>query len=75
MKSIVSKKASVFCVEFIKIDTKNLQTVRKYYEMPDMYQLDDYHSCFQQKDPHVYCLVRADIIPNEQSELWNYIKV
>lgn len=74
MKSIVSKKTSDSFVEFVKIYRK-FTIVRKYYDMPDLYQLDNYYSCFHQEDPGVYCLVRADIIPNEQSKLWNYIKV
>lgn len=49
--------------------------MRKYYEMPDLYTMDDYYRCFHQRDPGVYCMVRADIIPNEQSELWKYIQV
>jgi len=53
--------------------------VTLYKQMPAMYQLDDYDLCMQ-KPPSLllahstYCIVYAEIMPNESSTLWQQIE-
>lgn len=41
--------------------------------MPPLYRLDNYDRCFHHTNP-TYCLVRADMVPNKSSDLWNQIE-
>ncbi|KAL5285157.1 hypothetical protein ACFFRR_007103 [Megaselia abdita] len=40
--------------------------------MPPLYKMDNFDKCFLETNP-TYCLIRADFIPDESSELWNQI--
>ncbi|XP_030374263.1 nose resistant to fluoxetine protein 6 [Scaptodrosophila lebanonensis] len=47
----------------------------QYYEMPDLYDLDDYDRCLQEfsHSQPTYCFVRAEVQPNEKAPAWRAI--
>uniref|UniRef100_A0A1A9VM91 Acyltransferase 3 domain-containing protein n=1 Tax=Glossina austeni TaxID=7395 RepID=A0A1A9VM91_GLOAU len=53
--------------------TKRL-TVSSFYQMPPIYQFDDYDKCLS-VNPSTYCIVYAEIEPKHSSQLWNQIDI
>ncbi|XP_037888712.1 nose resistant to fluoxetine protein 6-like, partial [Glossina fuscipes] len=51
---------------------RNIPT-SSYYEMPPLYQFDDYDKCIDSRMSYSYCVVYAEIEPNASSPLWNQI--
>ncbi|XP_068152945.1 nose resistant to fluoxetine protein 6 [Drosophila tropicalis] len=47
----------------------------QFYEMPQLYDLDDYDRCMQEFDQETstYCFVRAEVQPNETVAAWQAI--
>lgn len=55
---------------------KGFSIVTEYYQMPPMARFDEYERCILgYEDLSVYCVVKTSIKPNDQLELWSYIKV
>lgn len=53
-------------------------TVTQYYEMPQLYDFDDYDRCLQEfgasDDTATYCFVRAEVQPNGTTAAWRAIQ-
>uniref|UniRef100_A0A1A9VM86 Acyltransferase 3 domain-containing protein n=1 Tax=Glossina austeni TaxID=7395 RepID=A0A1A9VM86_GLOAU len=43
-------------------------------QMPELYKLDDYDKCLS-RTQSVYCMVYAEVVPDNSSKLWNFIDV
>lgn len=44
--------------------------------IPPLYKLEDYEKCVESTDaPVIYCLVKSNIQPDDNSDNWNLIKV
>uniref|UniRef100_A0A1A9ZC94 Acyltransferase 3 domain-containing protein n=1 Tax=Glossina pallidipes TaxID=7398 RepID=A0A1A9ZC94_GLOPL len=43
-------------------------------QMPELYKLDDYDKCLSRTQSG-YCMVYAEIVPDNSSKLWNFIDV
>jgi len=49
--------------------------VTQYYEMPQLYDFDDYDRCLQEfPGTATYCFVRADVQPDNKAPAWRAIK-
>ncbi|XP_053969261.1 nose resistant to fluoxetine protein 6 [Anastrepha ludens] len=46
----------------------------RYFKMPNLYDFDDYDRCLQEfKHRETYCFVRAEVLPQENLEVWQTI--
>uniref|UniRef100_A0A1A9ZC97 Acyltransferase 3 domain-containing protein n=1 Tax=Glossina pallidipes TaxID=7398 RepID=A0A1A9ZC97_GLOPL len=54
-------------------DSQRKIPMTSYYEMPPLYQFDDYDKCIDSRTSFSYCVVYAEIEPNVSSSLWNQI--
>uniref|UniRef100_A0A1A9VM92 Acyltransferase 3 domain-containing protein n=1 Tax=Glossina austeni TaxID=7395 RepID=A0A1A9VM92_GLOAU len=54
-------------------DSQRKIPTSSYYEMPPLYQFDDYDKCVDSRTSFSYCVVYAEIEPNASSPLWNQI--
>ncbi|CAD6995976.1 unnamed protein product [Ceratitis capitata] len=47
----------------------------EYFKMPNLYEFDDYDRCLQEfsKSRETYCFVRAEVLPQNNSEAWHAI--
>lgn len=47
----------------------------EYFEMPLLYDFDDYDRCLQQyNNLSTYCFVRAEVLPQNNSAVWRTIE-
>lgn len=56
-------------------DSQRKIPMSSYYEMPPLYQFDDYDKCIDSRTSFSYCVVYAEIEPNASSPLWNQIDI
>ncbi|XP_039970460.1 nose resistant to fluoxetine protein 6 [Bactrocera tryoni] len=46
----------------------------EYFKMPNLYDFDDYDRCLEEyKSQQTYCFVRAEVLPQDDSEAWRAI--
>ncbi|XP_065370013.1 nose resistant to fluoxetine protein 6-like [Calliphora vicina] len=59
---------------FMSASVYGQQKSHSFYDFPPLYKFDDYDSCLAQKYqniPPTYCMVYAEIKPNNSSEMWH----
>lgn len=66
-------------VSGIVINALALTIVTLYKQMPPLYQLEDYDLCLDKPPNHLlshstYCVVYAEVVPNESSSVWQQIE-
>ncbi|XP_034114966.2 nose resistant to fluoxetine protein 6 [Drosophila albomicans] len=77
MQLIVLQLQAVIALSILLTFSRGFEmNMTQYYEMPQLYDFDDYDRCLQEFPGTVatYCFVRADIEPDSSSAAWRAIE-